>query len=109
MHPQLGEYHVGDVEFAAAFDVDATKVGSDLADALKSRVGATITHRVMGKLFEDRGVRLDRTIRLNVGGNMDFKNMLGRERLASKKVSKTQAVTSNLHQFSFLTTRLQPN
>lgn len=51
MHPQLGEYHVGDVEFVAAFDVDATKVGSDLADALKSQVGATITHRVMGEAF----------------------------------------------------------
>lgn len=212
MHTQLGEYHVGDVEFVAAFDVDAAKVGSDLADALdaslnctiriadvpptgvtvqrgptldglgmhylasieeskaepvdvaqalrnaevdvlvsylpvgseeadkyyaqaaidagcafvnalpvfiasdpewaqkfldaglpivgddiKSQVGATITHRVMAKLFEDRGVRLDRTMQLNVGGNMDFKNMLDRERLESKKVSKTQAVTSNLH------------
>ncbi|ERS40202.1 inositol-3-phosphate synthase [Corynebacterium sp. KPL1995] len=224
MHTQLGEYHVGDVEFVAAFDVDAAKVGSDLADALdaslnctiriadvpptgvtvqrgptldglgmhylasieeskaepvdvaqalrnaevdvlvsylpvgseeadkyyaqaaidagcafvnalpvfiasdpewaqkfldaglpivgddiKSQVGATITHRVMAKLFEDRGVRLDRTMQLNVGGNMNFKNMLDRQRLASKKVSKTQSVTSNLHQFSFLTTRLQPN
>ena len=56
----------------------------------KSQVGATITHRVMAKLFEDRGVTLDRTYQLNVGGNMDFKNMLERERLESKKVSKTQ-------------------
>lgn len=109
MHTQLGEYHVGDVEFVAAFDVDAAKVGSDLADALKSQVGATITHRVMGKLFEDHGVRLDRTMQLNVVGNMNFKNMLDRQRLESKKVSKTQAATSNLHHFSFLTTRLQPN
>ena len=211
MHVQFGDYHVGDVEFVAAFDVDAKKVGFDLADAtrasenntiritdvpptgitvqrghtldglgkyyletieesdaapvdvvqvlkdtqadvlvsylpvgseeadkfyaqcaidakvafvnalpvfiasdpewakkfedagvpligddIKSQVGATITHRVMAKLFEDRGVTLDRTYQLNVGGNMDFKNMLERDRLQSKKVSKTQAVTSNL-------------
>ncbi|MFV0451879.1 MAG: inositol-3-phosphate synthase [Propioniciclava sp.] len=211
MHVVFGEYHVGDVEFVAAFDVDADKVGKDLADAtrssqnntititevpttgvtvqrgptldglgkyyretitesdadpvdvvkaltdaevdvlvsylpvgseeadkfyaqcaidarvafvnalpvfiasapewaqkftdagvpivgddIKSQVGSTITHRVLAKLFEDRGVTLDRTYQLNVGGNMDFKNMLERERLESKKVSKTQAVTSNL-------------
>ncbi|WP_018296559.1 inositol-3-phosphate synthase [Corynebacterium lubricantis] len=211
MHVQFGDYHVGDLEFVAAFDVDASKVGADLADAteagenntikiadvpvtgvtvqrgptldglgsyyldsieestaepvdvvqvlkdskvdvlvsylpvgseeadkfyaqaaidagvafvnalpvfiasdpewaqkfkdagvpivgddIKSQVGATITHRVMAKLFEDRGVRLDRTMQLNVGGNMDFKNMLDRNRLESKKISKTQAVTSNL-------------
>ena len=68
-----------------------------VGDDIKSQVGATITHRVMAKLFEDRGVALDRTYQLNVGGNMDFKNMLERERLESKKVSKTQAVTSNLN------------
>jgi myo-inositol-1-phosphate synthase len=211
MHVQLGDYHVRDVEFVAAFDVDAKKVGFDLAEAIgasenntikicdvppsgvtvqrghtldglgkyyretieesdaepvdivaalreakadvlvcylpvgsedaakyyaqcaidakvgfvnalpvfiagtkewadkftaagvpivgddiKSQVGATITHRVLAKLFEDRGVILDRTYQLNVGGNMDFKNMLERERLESKKISKTQAVTSNL-------------
>src|SRR5690625_990105 len=211
MHAQFGDYHVGDIEFVAAFDVDAAKVGQDLSDAtrasrnctitiaklphlgvevqrgvtldglgthyletieesdaepvdvvqalkdsgaevvvsylpvgseeadkfyaqaaidagcafvnalpvfiasdpewakkfidagvpivgddIKSQVGATITHRVMAKLFEDRGVTLDRTYQLNVGGNMDFKNMLERERLESKKVSKTQSVTSNL-------------
>jgi myo-inositol-1-phosphate synthase len=211
MHVQFGEYHVRDIEFVAAFDVDAKKVGLDLADAIgasenntikicdvpatgvtvqrghtmdglgkyyretitesdeepvdivatlkatkadvlvaylpvgseeadkfyaqcaidakvafvnalpvfiasdpvwaqkftdagvpivgddiKSQVGATITHRVMAKLFEDRGVVLDRTYQLNVGGNMDFKNMLERERLESKKISKTQAVTSNI-------------
>jgi myo-inositol-1-phosphate synthase len=211
MHVEFGEYHVGDVEFVAAFDVDAKKVGFDLSDAInnsenntikitdvpptgvtvqrgptldglgryyretidesdadpvdvvavlkdaradvlvcylpvgseeaakfyaqcaldagvafvnalpvfiasdpawarkfedagvpiigddiKSQVGATITHRVMAKLFEDRGVVLDRTYQLNVGGNMDFKNMLERERLESKKISKTQAVTSNI-------------
>jgi myo-inositol-1-phosphate synthase len=212
MHVQFGDYHVGDVEFVAAFDVDAKKVGFDLADAtaasenntikitdvpptgvtvqrghtldglgkyyletidesdaepvdvvqvlkdteadvlvsylpvgseeadkfyaqcaidagvafvnalpvfiasdpvwakkfedagvpiigddIKSQVGATITHRVLARLFEDRGVILDRTYQLNVGGNMDFKNMLERERLESKKISKTQAVTSNLN------------
>ena len=211
MHVQFGDYHVRDVEFVAAFDVDAKKVGLDLADAIgasenntikicdvpntgvtvqrghtldglgkyyretieesaeapvdvvqvlkdkqvdvlvcylpvgsedaakfyaqcaidakvafvnalpvfiagtkewadkfteagvpivgddiKSQVGATITHRVMAKLFEDRGVVLDRTMQLNVGGNMDFKNMLERERLESKKISKTQAVTSQI-------------
>src|SRR5215217_892279 len=211
MHVQFGDYHVGDVQFVAAFDVDAKKVGQDLADAIgasenntikiadvpptgvtvqrghtldglgkyylqtitesdeepvdvvaalrearvdvlvcylpvgsenaakfyaqcaidagvgfvnalpvfiagtpewakkfedagvpivgddiKSQVGATITHRVLAKLFEDRGVILDRTYQLNVGGNMDFKNMLERERLESKKISKTQAVTSNM-------------
>ena len=211
MHVQLGEYHVRDVEFVAAFDVDAKKVGLDLSDAIgasenntiticdvpdlgvpvqrghtldglgkyyretivesdaepvdvvaalkeakadvmvcylpvgseeaakyyaqcaidagvafvnalpvfiagtkewadkfteagvpivgddiKSQVGATITHRVLAKLFEDRGVVLDRTYQLNVGGNMDFKNMLERDRLESKKISKTQAVTSNV-------------
>src|ERR1700710_2543815 len=67
-----------------------------VGDDIKSQVGATITHRVMAKLFEDRGVQLDRTMQLNVGGNMDFLNMLERSRLESKKVSKTQAVTSNL-------------
>lgn len=211
MHVQFGDYHISDIEFVAAFDVDAKKVGLDLADAIgasenntikisdvpstgvevrraetrdglgkyyretieeseeapvdvvqalrdtradvlvcylpvgsqtaveyyaqaaidagvafvnalpvfiagtkewadkfteagvpivgddiKSQVGATITHRVMAKLFEDRGVVLDRTMQLNVGGNMDFKNMLERERLESKKISKTQAVTSQI-------------
>src|ERR1700754_147126 len=182
MHVRLGPYHVRDVKFVAAFDVDAKKVGFDLSEAIfasadntikiadadavdvvkvlkenrvdvlvsylpvgseqadkfyaqcaidagvafvnalpvfiasdpvwakkfedagvpivgddiKSQVGATITHRVMAKLFEDRGVQLDRTMQLNVGGNMDFLNMLERSRLESKKISKTQAVTSNL-------------
>jgi myo-inositol-1-phosphate synthase len=65
-----------------------------VGDDIKSQVGATILHRVLANLFRDRGVRLDRTYQLNVGGNTDFKNMLERERLASKKISKTQAVTS---------------
>src|SRR5205085_6821918 len=68
-----------------------------VGDDIKSQVGATITHRVLAKLFEDRGVVLDRTMQLNVGGNMDFKNMLERERLESKKISKTQSVTSQVH------------
>ncbi len=211
MHVRFGEYHVGDVEFVAAFDVDAKKVGRDLSEAIvasenntikicdvpplgvtvqrghtfdglgeyyrdiidesderpvdvvetlrssgadvlvsylpvgseeadrfyaqcaidagvafvnalpvfiasdpvwakkfedagvpivgddiKSLVGATITHRVMAKLFEDRGVELLRTYQLNFGGNMDFMNMLERKRLQSKKISKTQSVTSQI-------------
>src|SRR5262245_31061070 len=209
MHPLLGEYHVGDVEFSCGFDVDPTKVGKDLGEAIfagpnntakfadvpklgvpvrqgtlhdgvgrytadvvkplsgpgddvarilrdtgtdvvvsylpvgseeatkfyvshvlearcgmvncipvfiarepfwqrqfasagvpivgddiKSQVGATIVHRVLTRLFADRGVRLDRTYQLNFGGNTDFQNMLDRDRLESKKISKTNAVTS---------------
>jgi myo-inositol-1-phosphate synthase len=89
----LPVFIASDPEWAKKFtDAGVPIVGDDI----KSQVGATITHRVMAKLFEDRGVTLDRTYQLNVGGNMDFKNMLERERLESKKVSKTQAVTSNL-------------
>ena len=67
-----------------------------IGDDIKSQVGATITHRVLARLFMDRGVRLDRTYQLNFGGNTDFLNMLERERLESKKISKTNAVTSML-------------
>jgi myo-inositol-1-phosphate synthase len=67
-----------------------------VGDDIKSQVGATIVHRILTRLFEDRGVELDRTYQLNFGGNMDFKNMLERSRLKSKKISKTQAVTSQL-------------
>jgi myo-inositol-1-phosphate synthase len=67
-----------------------------IGDDIKSQVGATITHRMLAKLFEDRGVELDRTYQLNFGGNMDFRNMLERERLISKKISKTQSVQSQL-------------
>ena len=89
----LPVFIASDPEWAKKFeDAGVPIVGDDI----KSQVGATITHRVMAKLFEDRGVALDRTYQLNVGGNMDFKNMLERDRLESKKVSKTQAVTSNL-------------
>ncbi len=67
-----------------------------VGDDIKSQVGATIVHRVLARLFEDRGVRLDRTYQLNFGGNTDFYNMLERSRLMSKKISKTQAVQSQL-------------
>jgi myo-inositol-1-phosphate synthase len=67
-----------------------------IGDDIKSQVGSTIIHRVLAKLFEDRGVHLDHTYQLNFGGNMDFMNMLERERLTSKKISKTQSVTSQL-------------
>jgi myo-inositol-1-phosphate synthase len=67
-----------------------------IGDDIKSQVGATITHRVLTSLFRDRGVKVDKTMQLNVGGNSDFLNMLERERLESKKISKTNAVTSML-------------
>ncbi len=67
-----------------------------IGDDIKSQLGATITHRVLARLFEERGLVLDRTYQLNVGGNMDFMNMLERSRLESKKISKTRAVTSNI-------------
>jgi myo-inositol-1-phosphate synthase len=67
-----------------------------IGDDIKSQVGATIVHRMLVNLFRERGVRLDRTYQLNFGGNSDFKNMLERERLSSKKISKTQSVTSQL-------------
>ncbi|MBF8188222.1 inositol-3-phosphate synthase [Nonomuraea sp. K274] len=74
-----------------------TKAGVPIVgDDIKSQVGATITHRVLAKLFEDRGVELLRTYQLNFGGNMDFMNMLERKRLQSKKISKTQSVTSQI-------------
>ncbi len=89
----LPVFIASDPEWAQKFtDAGLPIVGDDI----KSQVGATITHRVLARLFEERGVRVDRTMQLNVGGNMDFKNMLDRNRLESKKISKTQAVTSNL-------------
>jgi myo-inositol-1-phosphate synthase len=89
----LPVFIASDPEWAAKFEAAGVPI---IGDDIKSQVGATITHRVMAKLFEDRGVQLDRTYQLNVGGNMDFKNMLERDRLETKKISKTQAVTSNL-------------
>jgi len=89
----LPVFIAGTPEWAKKFeDAGVPIVGDDI----KSQVGATITHRVLAKLFEDRGVELQRTMQLNVGGNMDFKNMLQRERLESKKISKTQSVTSQI-------------
>jgi len=82
-----------DPEWARKF----TEAGVPIVgDDIKSQVGATIVHRMLARLFEDRGTVLDRTYQLNVGGNMDFKNMLERERLESKKISKTQSVTSQI-------------
>ncbi|MGH3496400.1 MAG: inositol-3-phosphate synthase [Nocardioidaceae bacterium] len=89
----LPVFIASDPAWAAKFEAAGIPI---VGDDIKSQVGATITHRVLAKLFEDRGVVLDRTYQLNVGGNMDFKNMLERERLESKKISKTQSVTSNL-------------
>jgi myo-inositol-1-phosphate synthase len=71
-----------------------------IGDDIKSQVGSTIVHRVLTRLFEDRGLALDRTYQLNFGGNMDFMNMLERERLESKKISKTQAVTSQVENYT---------
>ncbi|MGL3807438.1 inositol-3-phosphate synthase [Paeniglutamicibacter sp. R2-26] len=88
----LPVFIAGTKEWADKFTAAGVPI---VGDDIKSQIGATITHRVMAKLFEDRGVTLDRTYQLNVGGNMDFKNMLERDRLESKKISKTQAVTSN--------------
>ncbi|HSP37519.1 MAG TPA: inositol-3-phosphate synthase [Frankiaceae bacterium] len=89
----LPVFIAGTPEWAEKFRAAGVPI---VGDDIKSQVGATITHRVLARLFEDRGVVLDRTMQLNVGGNMDFMNMLERERLESKKISKTQAVTSNL-------------
>jgi myo-inositol-1-phosphate synthase len=82
-----------DPEWAARFrDAGVPIVGDDI----KSQVGATIVHRTLARLFEDRGTTIDHTYQLNFGGNMDFMNMLERSRLKSKKVSKTQSVTSQI-------------
>ncbi len=89
----LPVFIASDPEWAAKF----TEAGVPIVgDDIKSQVGATITHRVLAKLFEDRGVELLRTYQLNFGGNMDFMNMLERKRLQSKKISKTQSVTSQI-------------
>lgn len=89
----LPVFIASDPEWASKF----TEAGLPIVgDDIKSQLGATITHRVLARLFEERGLVLDRTYQLNVGGNMDFRNMLERRRLESKKISKTQAVTSNI-------------
>ncbi len=89
----LPVFIASDPQWAAKFAEAGVPI---VGDDVKSQIGATITHRVLAKLFEDRGVVLDRTYQLNFGGNMDFLNMLERERLESKKVSKTQSVTSQV-------------
>jgi myo-inositol-1-phosphate synthase len=89
----LPVFLASDPEWAKKFEDAGVPI---IGDDIKSLVGATITHRVMAKLFEDRGVELLRTYQLNFGGNMDFMNMLERKRLQSKKISKTQSVTSQI-------------
>jgi len=89
----LPVFIASDPVWAAKFEQAGVPI---IGDDIKSQVGATITHRVMAKLFEDRGVELLRTYQLNFGGNMDFMNMLERKRLQSKKISKTQSVTSQI-------------
>ena len=91
----LPVFIAGTPAWAAKFEAAGVAI---VGDDIKSQIGATITHRVLAKLFEDRGVTVDRTYQLNVGGNMDFMNMLERERLESKKISKTQSVTSQLQE-----------
>jgi len=94
----LPVFIASDPQWAAKF----TEAGLPIVgDDIKSQVGATIVHRALAKLFEDRGVELLRTYQLNFGGNMDFMNMLERSRLMSKKISKTQSVTSQIpHEMS---------
>jgi myo-inositol-1-phosphate synthase len=82
-----------DPEWAAKFEAAGLPI---VGDDIKSQVGATITHRTLARLFEDRGTTIDHTYQLNFGGNMDFMNMLERSRLKSKKISKTQSVTSQI-------------
>lgn len=89
----LPVFIASDPEWAAKFAEAGVPI---VGDDIKSQVGATITHRVLAKLFEDRGVKLERTYQLNFGGNMDFMNMLERKRLTSKKISKTRSVTSQI-------------
>ena len=91
----LPVFIAGTKEWADKFTAAGVPI---IGDDIKSQIGATITHRVLAKLFEDRGVTVDRTYQLNVGGNMDFMNMLERDRLESKKISKTQSVTSQLQE-----------
>src|SRR4029077_12115711 len=89
----LPVFIAGTKEWAAKFTAAGVPI---VGDDIKSQVGATITHRVLAKLFEDRGVELLRPHQLHFGCNMDFMNMLERKRLQSKKISKTQAVTSQI-------------
>jgi myo-inositol-1-phosphate synthase len=102
----LPVFIASDPEWAAKFTQAGVPI---IGDDIKSQVGATITHRVLAKLFEDRGVELLRTYQLNFGGNMDFMNMLERTRLQSKKISKTRAVTSQIpHEMERATVHIGP-
>ena len=89
----LPVFIASDPQWAAKFEEAGLPI---VGDDIKSQVGATIVHRILARLFEDRGMALDHTYQLNFGGNMDFKNMLERQRLQSKKISKTQSVTSQI-------------
>src|SRR2546429_375870 len=91
----LPVFIASDPVWAAKFEAAGLPI---VGDDIKSQVGATIVHRALAKLFEDRGVELQRTYQLNFGGNMDFMNMLERDRLTSKKISKTQSVQSQLRE-----------
>src|SRR6185369_5367335 len=89
----LPVFIASDPEWAAKFEAAGIPI---VGDDIKSQVGATIVHRTLARLFEDRGTTIDHTYQLNFGGNMDFMNMLERSRLRSKKISKTQSVTSQI-------------
>jgi myo-inositol-1-phosphate synthase len=103
----LPVFIASDPEWAEKFTAAGVPI---IGDDIKSQVGATITHRVLAKLFEDRGVELLRTYQLNFGGNMDFMNMLERSRLQSKKISKTRAVTSQIpHEMERATVHIGPS
>lgn len=103
----LPVFIASDPEWAKRFTAAGVPI---VGDDIKSQVGATITHRVLARLFEDRGVALDRTYQLNFGGNMDFYNMLERNRLESKKVSKTRSVTSQVsHEMAPGTVHIGPS
>jgi len=103
----LPVFLASDPEWAAKFEAAGLPI---VGDDIKSQVGATIIHRSLAKLFEDRGVELLRTYQLNFGGNMDFMNMLERERLMSKKISKTQSVTSQIpHEMEKGTVHIGPS
>jgi myo-inositol-1-phosphate synthase len=103
----LPVFIASDPEWAAKFEAAGLPI---VGDDIKSQVGATIVHRTLARLFEDRGVELLRTYQLNFGGNMDFMNMLERERLVSKKISKTQSVTSQIpHEMERGTVHIGPS
>ncbi|HZN17349.1 MAG TPA: inositol-3-phosphate synthase [Micromonosporaceae bacterium] len=103
----LPVFIASDPQWAARFEAAGLPI---IGDDIKSQVGATIVHRALARLFEDRGVELQRTYQLNFGGNMDFLNMLERERLLSKKISKTQSVTSQVpHEMERGTVHIGPS